>query len=215
MMATRFSRRTSFSALKQLFQWTGLSRVVHEGHWIKRFMRQSTSYQSSLEQNYNGPHVQTQTNSFSQKHTLVLSVLARWEDYCRCFFSTKAEIYTLAAVWAFVRLRQRVASHQDLNVMTYNRTCKHVASLHESRNSSVSTKWLQFVTSQVWCSLLRLSVMINVPSLKQLRSSLNIFNRGKNTISQTIIQPQLQKNLLCFPHIYFTWATVDVPGWAA
>lgn len=132
MMMRRFSHCTSFSALKQRFLWTGLSRVVHKGHWIKRFMEQSTSYQSSFEQTTIG-------HMYKDKQTVRITL--------RCSLSSLGERITVASLFpteanlvrsistycslevfvfwgssktAHVTLHHTIASNQDPNLKTYS-----------------------------------------------------------------------------------------------
>lgn len=115
MMMRRFSHCTNFSALKQLFLWTWLSWVVHEGHWIKRFMEQSTSYQSSFEQTTIG-NMYKHKQTASVRTTLPCSLSSLGERITAAsFFPTKANrvrnTCTYCGIEVFVFCSSSKAAH--------------------------------------------------------------------------------------------------------
>lgn len=127
-----FSHRRSSSALKQRFLGTGLSRVAHKGQWIKRFMEQSTLYQSSFEQTTIG-HMYKDKQTASVRTTLPCSLSSLCERiYCGsslCHQSV-SEIFAPTIVYkssfpaapsktAYVRLHHASASNRDANWKTY------------------------------------------------------------------------------------------------
>lgn len=98
-----------FSALKQLFPWTWLSWVVHEGYWIKRFMEQSTLYQSSFKQTTIG-NIYKHKQTASVRTTLPCSLSSLSETITGAsFFLTKAKCsrntctYCNVEIFAFCR----------------------------------------------------------------------------------------------------------------
>lgn len=196
-MATRFSRRASFSNCFSELGWvelctrdTGLKDL-----WDK--VLHTKAHRSKTTMGHMYKHKQTA----SVRNTLSRSPSSLGERITAAASSPPKQKYThsLPSLWVFVRLRQRVASHQDLNVMTNSRIRTHVASLKEE-----TPLCQQRETADCYFSVCFFALIICYDTFFL---TLNIFNSGEKH-NQTIIQPQLQqqqqKKSAVFPtHIFY------------